>query len=296
MGLDALVLSAGRASRFGAPKFLLPAGPKEVLLTRVLGQALKVAEGRVVVVLGHAAELAHCALEAWLARHPAAGRVWVVENPAYTTGQSSSLRCGVEALGASEGALVFLADMPALEEGRLWELRRAVEGRPPLSLAVAPSEGGEPRPPVFIGAGLFPEVARLGGDQGARALLRVWRERVVLLEWGRGPWFTDVDTWGEYVRLAQALGWASEPVEPFFLQPVALAEVAGWIDAALEAGVAPIAPGVLLLPGRHTRWLELPEPYRGVRSLLEGPTPTPEAYLGLLRRAVLWLLRREAGC
>ncbi|MCS7195527.1 MAG: NTP transferase domain-containing protein [Meiothermus sp.] len=296
MALDALVLSAGRASRFGVPKFLLPAGPGQVLLTRALDQALGVADGRVVVVVGHAAELARYALGVWLADHPAAGRVQVVENPAYAAGQSSSLKCGVGALGASEGALVFLADMPALEEGRLLELKRAVEDRPPSCLAVAPCEDGEPRPPVFVGAGLFPEVARLEGDQGARALLRVRRERVVFLEWGRGPWFADVDTWEQYVRVAQALGWAREPAEPFATQRVGLAEAAGRIEAALRAGAAPLAPGVLLVPGKTVRWLELEEPYRGVHSLLEGPAPTPEAYLGLLRRAVLWLLRREAGC
>ncbi|RDI94686.1 nucleotidyltransferase family protein [Meiothermus sp. QL-1] len=289
--MDAIVLAAGRASRLGVPKFLLPAGPGQVLLTRVLELVLGVVRGQVVVVLGHRAELARCAL----AGRPAAGRVRLVENPRYAEGQSSSLKRGLEVLGASAGAWVFLADMPGLDAERLGELARAIQKRPPGSLAVAPCLGGEARPPVFLSRELFPALHRLGGDQGARALLRAERERVVCVEWGPGLWSADVDTWADYRSLAWALGWAEEPPGPP-LQPMPTRALAARIDQALGAGEAPwLAPGILWLPGQPEAWWRLSEPYRGAWAVAEAPAHTPGAYLGLLRRAALWALRAGPG-
>ncbi len=294
--IDAVILSAGRASRFGVPKFMLPAGPGEVLLTRVLAQALQVADGRVVVVLGHQAALARYALEDWLARHSVAkARVRMVQNPDFAQGQSTSLKAGIQALQGSQGAVVFLADMPGLDGSRLARLRRGILQRAPTSLAVAPSEWGQVRPPVFLSASLFAEIAYLTGDQGARALLQARNNRVEWMEWGSGLWFSDVDTWENYRYLARARSWAKEPVVRLPRETRLVSEVERLMESSLASETVPwLAPGLLLLASEgEPRWIVIPQSYRGVQGIILGPAQTPADYLNLLRRASLAVLAEE---
>lgn len=294
--LDAIILSAGRASRFGVPKFVLPAGPGEVLLTRVLAQALQVVDGRVAVVLGREAGLARLVIERWLNHHPSAReKVRIVENPNYAQGQSTSLKAGIQALHHSQGTLVFLADMPGLDLDRLMQLQRAIRQKRPSSLAVAPAEGGQLRPPIYLASSLFTDIAQLTGDQGARALLQARSSQVELLEWGSGLWFADVDTWEDYRYLARASNWASEPFVPLTRQtrPASAAEVL--VDAALAGEIVPwLAPGLLLMASvDEAYWLELPQSYRGVRGIILGPAKTSTDWLQLVRRASLAALAEE---
>ena len=294
--MDAIVLAAGMASRFGVPKFLLPAGKGHVLLTRVLEQALLVAEGRVAVVLGRASKAARYALERWLETAGRAGsRVVLVLNRHYRQGQSTSLKAGVRVLSGSSGVLVFLADMPVLEPERLELLQRAILRSGSPALAVAAGRQGQAHPPVYLSAKLFSEIDRLKGDQGARAILRAHQGQLEVVEWGEGPWFVDVDDWPTYRQLAYQQGWITEPFVPIPRRPVAAAQVAARVTAVLAARAVPwLAPGLLLLPAKkETRWLDLSPPYQGVQSVVQGPSSTPAAYLELLRRASLMALSSE---
>jgi CTP:molybdopterin cytidylyltransferase MocA len=209
--MNALVLAAGKARRFGLPKFLLPAGPGQVLLTRVLGTARRAVEGQIVVVVGREEGKVRYALEPWV-RPEEATRVRLLSNPDYVAGLSTSLKRGVAALGDTEPVLVLLADQPVLGAGKLRALLRAP--RPAGVWAVSAAENGEPKPPVVLGPELLRQVEGLEGDQGAKPLLRRYPERVRLLEWGAGEWFTDVDTWETYATLARAQGWDREKFEP----------------------------------------------------------------------------------
>ncbi|MDX2007518.1 MAG: nucleotidyltransferase family protein [Meiothermus sp.] len=245
MPIDALILSAGEASRFGLPKFLLPAGRGRTLLTLALEKALQSVDGGVVVVIGRDAGLARAAARDGLGPEDVP-RVRLVENPEFVQGLSTSVKAGVAALGA-QSALVLLADQPAISLAQLQQL--ADHFAPPL-WAVSASEGGEPKPPMILGSELLEQVQTLSGDQGFKPLLRKNLERVRLLEWGPGPWATDVDTWEVYRRLALELGWQKEPFEPLDGPPT---------------------------PDQLGRWLE-------------AQKLDPQAYLSLLQRAVLTLL------
>lgn len=304
--VDVIVLSAGRASRFGVPKFLLPAGEGHVLLTRVLEAASSVADGRMLVVLGRASKVARYAVERWVEGAAGAqGRVHVVLNRNYRYGQSTSLKAGIRRLGETKGALILLADMPAIEPPRLVQMREAVQARAPQVLAVAASAQGRICPPVYLSAELFPEIGRLKGDQGARTILsalqrtipcrdrpltRLFAEgQLEKLEWGDGPWCTDIDDWPAYRYLAYQMGWAKELFVPIPHTRVSPARVKALVDVALESAVVPwLAPGLLLLPAKgETRWLNLASPYRGVWGIVVGRSSTPTTYLQLLRRAAL---------
>src|SRR5215210_5727623 len=101
-----VVLGAGKSSRFGTPKQLLPFGD-----TTLLGQAVRNANAsaldRVVVVLGRASEELRASVDF--------GRAEVVENTAYGTGCASSLLAGLDAAGENCDAIVLLlGDQPGV--------------------------------------------------------------------------------------------------------------------------------------------------------------------------------------
>ena len=101
-----VVLGAGKSSRFGTPKQLLPFGD-----TTLLGQAVRNANAsaldRVVVVLGRASEELRATVDF--------GRAEVVENTAYGTGCASSLLAGLDAAGQDCDAIaLLLGDQPGV--------------------------------------------------------------------------------------------------------------------------------------------------------------------------------------
>jgi molybdenum cofactor cytidylyltransferase len=164
VNVAALVLAAGRGSRFGeSPKLLAPLDGQP--LVRHVAQAALAsrAGGRVLAVTGHAAE----AIEGALAGLP----VETLRNPDYAAGLSTSLRAGFAALsGSADAVVVLLADMPRVTPALVdrligpWETER-----PP---AVVPVAGGRRGNPVLLSAALAPAIAALTGDTGAGALLR----------------------------------------------------------------------------------------------------------------------------
>ena len=86
----AIVLAAGLSKRFGAGNKLLHPLGSETLLRRVLRAFEFVEVGRVVVVLGHEAELVRRSLTGV--------SVETVFNSRYAEGMGSSLACGAMAL------------------------------------------------------------------------------------------------------------------------------------------------------------------------------------------------------
>lgn len=147
--LGAVVLAAGAASRFGAPK-------QALLLPTVLERVRAAGIDEVAVVLG---------------AHELAVDAPTVRCPDWERGPGASLRCGLDALTAGvEAAIVVLADGPELAPAAIerlvsaWQTSRApilaasydgVRGHP-LLLARSewstgiPDEGLRAREPVLV--------------------------------------------------------------------------------------------------------------------------------------------------
>jgi molybdenum cofactor cytidylyltransferase len=145
----------------------------------------------IVVVLGHEAAAVAASLGL-----PDGARV--VANPGYRGGQSTSLRCGLEAADPrSEAALVLLGDQPRLPA----ELIRAAidafrgAGMPVLRTFF----GAVPGHPVVVARSEWAALAAVRGDAGGR---RLWDSspRVARLEVDGAP-PADVDTWEQYQTL-----------------------------------------------------------------------------------------------
>ena len=146
MSVAAVVLAAGEASRFGAPK-------QRLLLPRVLARL---------------AETRHDAVVGGAGAHPlgdAAGAARIVECPGWERGPGASLRCGLAALdAATKAAVVVLADGPDLAPEAVE--RVVASWQAGAGALVAASYGGDRGHPLLIGRERWSDVP----DEGLRAL------------------------------------------------------------------------------------------------------------------------------
>ncbi|MCA0407591.1 MAG: NTP transferase domain-containing protein, partial [Proteobacteria bacterium] len=180
--IAALVLAAGRSTRFGSENKLLALLNGKPLVAHVV-QAAQDAGLAPLVVTGHEAEMVGAVLPGLRSVH----------NPSYAEGMASSLRAGVAALPETVGAaLVMLGDMPKVKASTLEALKAAA--KTPGIKAVVPAFAGRRGNPVLLTRALFPSVMALHGDAGARKLLESAGDAVLVLEVDDPGVLADFDT------------------------------------------------------------------------------------------------------
>jgi len=171
--IAALVLAAGRSDRFGSQKLIEPVRGTP-MVRRALQAALGGCDGPVVLVTGHEA---HAVREAAgdLLDDP---RVSVATNLDRDGGMSSSLARGLQAIDG-DAVMILLADMPHVDAAlasRVADLYRSGAAR-----VAAPLVEGRTGHPVILRSDLFPDLARLEGDRGARRVVERNADRTALL-------------------------------------------------------------------------------------------------------------------
>jgi molybdenum cofactor cytidylyltransferase len=185
-----VVLAAGLSRRMGQRKLLLDLGGQPVIRRTVEGVAGWGVDELVVVVPPDHTELA-AALTG--IRHRLA------VNPAPETGQAGSVVAGIAALcPAVRAALIALGDQP--EVPRAVPLGLIAAYKATARAIVAPLYREGRGNPVLFDASLFPELLRLTGDAGARAVIDVDPERVALMSFDL-PMPPDIDTPEDYETL-----------------------------------------------------------------------------------------------
>jgi molybdenum cofactor cytidylyltransferase len=168
----AILLAAGRGTRFGEePKLLARLGGK-ALVRYVAEAAVASLANPVAVVTGHRAEEVEGALQGLSVR--------IVYNPLFAGGLSTSLKAGLSALPLeTRAAIILLGDMPLVKTELIdalivgWRDR----GEP---AALIPTWSGQRGNPVVISRALQTEIEGLSGDVGAGSILR---GRPDVLEW-----------------------------------------------------------------------------------------------------------------
>jgi CTP:molybdopterin cytidylyltransferase MocA len=195
-----LVLAAGAAERFGAPKQLAELAGRP-LLEHALRSMAAASLDRFVVVLGARAEeiRGRVDLDRWE----------VVVCRDWAEGQAASLRAGVSALAEADAVVVTLGDQPRVSPAAI---DRVVAARGGEMLAVRASYGGTPGHPVLLERPLFGAVRVLRGDAGARGLLEDVRVRDVPCDGLGEP--SDVDTPEELERLRSGVVRAAGAAGP----------------------------------------------------------------------------------
>jgi molybdenum cofactor cytidylyltransferase len=185
-----VVLAAGGAARFRAPKQLLP-WRGEPLVRAVASTALRAGLAPVIVVTGAAGGQ----VEACVDDLP----VLVTRNDDWHDGQSTSLRAGLSLVPPAAGAAVFLlADQPQVTPAVIHELIEAhASALPPI---VAPLIQGDRRGnPLLFDRSTFSDLASLRGDVGGRAIFS--KHQVLYLPWHDESLLADIDTPDDYRRL-----------------------------------------------------------------------------------------------
>ncbi len=181
----AILLAAGRGSRFdsSANKLLADLDGRP-LIRGVAETALASRVQSTIVVTGHDRRQIETAL-AGLPLH-------FTHNHKFMSGLASSLRRGLAAAADADGVVVLLADMPRVSPQTIDALIRAF-AEAPGAAAVVPVRGGRRGNPALLARSLFPRLAALEGDEGARRLLREL-DGVVELPIEEDAVLADVDT------------------------------------------------------------------------------------------------------
>lgn len=191
-----LLMAAGRSTRMGGPNKLL-APLQGAPLVRLAAEAMVSAPlAGTLCVVGHQADGVRRALEGL--------DLEFVENPDYAAGLSTSLKAGIGAVPKhAAGVLICLGDMPSVTSsdlGRLVEAFRAAGG----TSVVRATHGGKRGNPVLLPASLFPAIATIDGDTGARHIVEAGAAPVVEVEIGAAA-SLDIDTPNDLEKLDAAL-------------------------------------------------------------------------------------------
>jgi molybdenum cofactor cytidylyltransferase len=174
----------------GRPKLLLPLDGRP-LLRRTVEALAAAGLADLIVVVPPESDAIRAALEGLPVRFAV--------NPAPEAGQAGSVVAGVAALTpGTTAALIALGDQPDLPPVVLAGLleRHRAGG----AAIVAPRYREGRGNPVLFTAAVFPELLRLTGDQGARAIVEADAARVALVPFDL-PMPRDVDTPEDYESL-----------------------------------------------------------------------------------------------
>lgn len=179
------MLAAGQSSRMGSNKLLLTLGDK-TLIEHAVRNALDSRIDEVIVVVGHQAERVKDVV-------PELDRVMLVNNPSYKNGMSSSIRSGLAKVSrSSEAVVILLADQPFVNSRIINAL---IDKFKDSGVDIVASRYmGEPRNPILFSRSLFPAIARLEGDRGARDLAVGGKWKVEFVDLDTGDYLRDLDT------------------------------------------------------------------------------------------------------
>ncbi len=195
--IAALVLAAGRSTRFGADNKLLADLDGKPIIRRTVEAVLASQARPVTVVTGHMADAVKAAL--------AGLDVTFVHNADYATGLSASLKAGIRALPAGlDGCIIALGDMPrvtATHIDRLISGFAPKEGRSIVVPIHAGAHGAKRGNPVLFASTYLSEMLEVAGDTGARHIIGYYADEVAEVDLGSDAIFIDVDTQEALARL-----------------------------------------------------------------------------------------------
>ena len=182
--ISAILLAAGKSSRCGENKLLLPLRGRPMVLHTL--EALRAcAFAELIVVVGYE----EARMRSVLSNQPCR----IVPNPDFEQGMSGSIRAGLRAVGPSSRAvLVCPADMPLLRPRDVCALQAAFEADP--DRIVAPSAAGRQANPVILPRRFWPEIEALSGDVGCKEILRRHPESVAYVTLPSVGVLQDADT------------------------------------------------------------------------------------------------------
>jgi molybdenum cofactor cytidylyltransferase len=192
----AVVLAAGRSSRVGRPKALLPV-EGDTFVSRIVRTLARGGADEVIVVAGPGGEA-----DIRSALQGTDGPVTIVTNPAPERGQLSSLLAALDTLAQRqvEAVLVTLVDLPLLSETTVRAVIDAYRRHNRPSIARATYRGAHGHP-VLFDRSIFDELRAADPEAGAREVTHRHAASICNVEVDDPGLANDVDTWSDYERL-----------------------------------------------------------------------------------------------
>ena len=186
--IEAVLLAAGLSSRMGDVNKLTLDVHGTPLIRRVADTIRQSNVDGLTIVLGHDAENVSKALDGINARF--------LFNPDYSSGQSSTVRYGLDYLPQiATDMMVFLGDMPLVTPdvvNALIESHLSLSDR--WSKITLPSVKNQRGNPVIWGEAFFDEIKSLTGDSGARQLFESYKSAMNILPFDDLDLCLDADT------------------------------------------------------------------------------------------------------
>lgn len=195
--IPAVILSAGRSTRMGRPKALLPIDESSTFLTRIIHTFQAAGVEDVVVVLGHEAD----AIQAHVVAAGLTPRF--VINREYDRGQLSSVLAGVRAIDRPGvlAMLLTLVDVPFVSASTV---RSVVERyRTTHAPIVRPVRGALHGHPVLIDRSLFDRLRAADPQEGAKPIVRANVSEAGNVPIDDEGAYLDVDTPDSYARAVE---------------------------------------------------------------------------------------------
>lgn len=194
--IEGIILAAGKSSRMGKIKQLLPYNGNTIL-GQVVNNCLRSSLKKIIIVLGYKADQ--------IQQNFNLDGVTVIINKDYFKGLSSSIRAGLSNISQNcDGVLFILGDQPLVDEIVIDMLIKGFyESRAPIVVPVYKGKRGNP---VLIGRSLFHELKKnLKDDMGARILIDKFRNQVKKINMTNAGINIDVDTLDDYRKLLSLL-------------------------------------------------------------------------------------------
>jgi molybdenum cofactor cytidylyltransferase len=195
--IPGVILAAGRSTRMGRSKALLPIpveGPRPRTFVAHLAEAMLAGGAADALVVGRPEDQA---LRDEVDR--LAGRVRFIANPRADTGQLSSVLAGLNAADhpGTRAILVSPVDLPLIRSETIAALLTAFSvSSPPIARA---THGGRHGHPVIFGRAVFDALRRADVTVGAKAVLRA--HAVLDVDVDDPGVLHDIDTPEDYTRV-----------------------------------------------------------------------------------------------
>ncbi len=185
-----LIMAAGGSSRLDSPKQLLNWGSGS-LINHTIDVVQTAGIDPVYVILGSRFE--QISKEIHAGSHPA--EIHILFNPRWQEGMSTSIKCGINALGEDiEGTFIFLSDQPFISPDLIREIYTIFMAAG--AEIVAPRVNGQQCNPVLFRRSFFPQLMTVSGDRGAKKMIA--GADVTWLDWPDERLLLDIDSEADY--------------------------------------------------------------------------------------------------
>ncbi len=186
---DAIILAAGTSTRMGAVNKLLLEVDSQPMVRKVVQTYLDAIDGHVTVVTGFDSEKIRAALGGL--------NVSICQNPAFESGQQSSVAMGLSQSLAAQAILIGLGDQPLLRAEDLSDLMAAHTLADEGKITI-PTHKGKRGNPIVLPNPLRPRLFENPNKPGCMRFTRDHPECCQMLPLPGPGFYADIDTPAEY--------------------------------------------------------------------------------------------------